>query len=236
MRRNSSKSKTKLFLFLHWAREQQYSAVLKLYIYRCTLDAICRIYISLQYAAYIYSCWRQYDRAENICVRLLPLSLVHILPNNLPQFGILWQYAGAENICAWDYWHSPQLILLHCTFPSRQFSQFCNMQYMQYANLILLALSKTSAAYLAVSSYCSVVDICAPQNNFNPKLSFWSTEKNPCQLFEGEYKIVSSWFSANTILSNHVFNCHHSLTMWPIVEWETEIKKCQILILCLVCC
>ena len=153
---------------------------------------------------------------------------MHILPNNLPQFGILWQYAGAENICAWDYWHSPQLILLQCTLPRRQFSQFCNMQYMQYANLILLALSKTSAAYLAVSSYCSVVvDICAPQNNFNPKLIFWSTEKNPCQLFEGEYKIVSCWFSANTILSNHVFNCHHSLTMWLIVEWETEIKNAK---------
>ena len=131
---------------MHWAREQQYSAVLKLYIYRCTLDAICRIYISLQYAAYIYSCWRQYAQAENICVRLLPLSLVHILPNNLPQFGILWQYAGAENICVREIIgilnnlfcciaHSPG-----DNFPNFAICNICNMliwSYWHFQKLLL---------------------------------------------------------------------------------------------------
>ena len=65
------------------------------HIYRCKQDAICRIYI------FIYRCIWQYAKhislqaggnmpgADNICVRILPLDLVHILPNNLPQFGIL---------------------------------------------------------------------------------------------------------------------------------------------------
>ena len=126
--------------------------------------AICR--------TYIFASRRQYAGSrEYMCEIIATSSGAYILPNNLPQFGILSSLCAIcqsrEYMCVRLLaFSTTSSVALHTT-PPRQFSQFCNMQYMQYANLTLLALSTTSAAYLhnfAASSYCSV-DICAHPNN-----------------------------------------------------------------------
>jgi len=161
------------------------------HIYRCKQDAICRIYI------FIYRCIWQYAKhislqaggnmpgAENICVRLLPLDLVHILPNNLPQFGILSSLCAIcrsrEYIYVWDYWHSQQLLLLHCiphprdNFPNFVICNICNMLIWLYWHSQKLLLHIWPILQLPlIAQWTFVRTQITPQ--VNPGRSSWSTK------------------------------------------------------------